>query len=30
MGLMPMEKQENVAKSKDGGQFMLMIDAGDC
>jgi len=30
MGLTPMEKQQDVAKSKGGGRSMLMIDAGDC
>jgi len=30
MGLMPMERQQGIAKSKGGGRSMLMTDAGDC
>jgi len=30
MGLMSMEIQQDVAKSKGGGRSMLMTDSGDC
>jgi len=29
MGLMPMEKQQDVPKSKGGGRSILMTDVGD-